>query len=340
MQNGIAVLLLLLSTFAWAQVETTEENLNQTKLQSIKELKRFAFGSCNDQNDPQPLWDDLQKMNPDLFAWGGDIIYADWERDYDIAKSYAHQKDHPGYKEFREKTPIIGIWDDHDFAADNADGTNSHKVENQKLLLDFLDEPRYSPRRSQEGIYTSYEFGPSSRRVKITMLDNRYFKNLDPNAPMLGEAQWQWLEEEFKSSQAKIHFVMAGLSIFSPLLPYGEEWWEKPVEVQRLLGLVEKYKPQGLVFLTGDKHFGTIFKGSGQLEMVSSGMTHVVTRKAWWYLSRKYPVTYFGLNYGLIDINWENNDPKITLRFRGVSKKDIYRQVYKWVGSDWKRIRE
>lgn len=340
MQNGLAIVLLFLAGLTWAQEDLPEENLNQTKIESIKELRRFAFGSCNDQNDPQPLWEDLTTMNPDLFAWGGDIIYADWEREYDIAKSFEKQRLIPAYDQFRRKTPIIGIWDDHDYAADNADGTNTHKVQNQKLLLDFLDEPRASKRRTQEGIYTSYEFGPASRRVKIIMLDNRYFKNLDPAAPMLGEAQWSWLEEEFRTSTAKLHFVMAGLSIFSPLLPYSEEWWHYPGEVNRLLGLIEKYKPPGLVFLTGDKHFGTIFKGSGQLEMISSGMTHVVPRKTWWYLSRKFPVTFFGLNYGLIDIDWVGGAPKLTMRFRGVAKKDIYRQVYQWESADWKRIRE
>lgn len=340
MQNGFAFFLLLLSGFSWAQVDGSIENLNQTKLESIREIKSFAFGSCNNQNDPQPLWDDLNEIRPDLFAWAGDIIYADWERNYDIEKSYVDQKNLPAYKKFRLKTPIIGTWDDHDYAADNADGTNSEKVQNQKLLLDFLDEPRNSARRKQEGVYTSYSFGPSEREVKFILLDNRYFKNLEPNAPMLGETQWQWLEEEFKNSSAKIHFVMSGLSIFSPLIPYSEEWWHYPGEVNRLLALIEKYKPKGLVFLTGDKHFGTIFKGSGQLEMISSGMTHVVSRRAWWYLSRKYPVTYFGLNYGLIDIDWIKGDPRLIMRFRGTAKKDIYRQVYQWQEGDWKRITE
>ena len=340
MQKGFALILLLVSGLSWAQVETTEENLNQSKIENLKELKRFAFGSCNDQNDPQPLWEDVNEMKPDLFAWSGDIIYADWERDYDIEKSYAKQREIPGYKRLRSRVPIIGTWDDHDYAADNADGTNSEKVANQKHLLDFLDEPRNSVRRKREGVYTSYDFGPASRRVKIILLDNRYFKNLEPSAPMLGEAQWAWLEEELKNSQAKLHFIMTGLSIFSPLLPYSEEWGHYPSEVQRLLGLVEKYKPSGLVFLTGDKHFGTIFRRYGQLEMISSGMTHVVTRRTWWYLSRKFPITFFGLNYGLIDIDWVEGAPKLTMRFRGTAKKDIYRQVHQWKDGDWKRIQE
>ena len=364
MRNGFALLLVLLTSLAFAQTEprpdpeidppveteigTTEpepeiplpHNENEEKLRTIKNITRFAFGSCNNQNEAQPLWKDVLKTKPDLFIWNGDIVYADWETKYDIKESYQKQKAHPDYLKVRKQTPILGIWDDHDFGEDDADGRNPKKSENQKFLLDFLDEPANSPRRTQEGVYTSYEYGEPSKRVKFILLDNRYFKNLEADTPLLGNKQWSWLEQELKNSTAKIHFIMTGLSIFSPLLPYSEEWWHHPSEVNRMLKLINTYKPQGLVFLTGDKHFGTIFKSYGQLEMISSGMTHVVNPKAWWYLRRKFPITWFGLNYGLIDIAWEKTVPVITMSFRSVDGRDIYKQKYRWGQETWDRIRQ
>jgi alkaline phosphatase D len=333
MQNGFALLLLLLTTTLFAQT-------NQDRLEVLKQKNptRIAFGSCNNQNHAQPMWDDLMLTHPDFFIWGGDIIYADWERKYDIKGSYEKQKKHPGYRAFAEKTPIIGLWDDHDFGGNNANGKNPHKTENQKLLLDFLDVPENSPRRTQEGVYASYEFGEEGKRIKVILLDGRYFKGLDPEAPMLGKKQWEWFEGELKNSTAQIHLIMTGLSIFSPLLPYSEEWRETPVEINRMVKLMEDYKPMGTVFLTGDKHFASIFRSQGQLEFLASGMTHVIDHRAWWYLTRKFPVTYFGLNYGMIDVEWEGPTPVLTLSVRTEDHRSLFQQTYRWEGGRWDRI--
>ncbi len=336
MAKGFALYLLLFSLFsfpAWSQTTNIE------RLNAVGDITRIAFGSCNDQNDPQPLWQDLQKTNPDLFIWGGDVIYADWEASYNMAASYQKQLLHQDYLTFRSKTPIIGTWDDHDYAWDNADGTAMNKKASQKMFLDFLEEPETSMRRIQEGVHTAYDLGVEGRKIKVILLDNRYFKNLDPNYPILGKTQWDWLESQFKTSKADLHFVVTGLPVFSPLIPYTEEWTENFKEVQRMLDLINKYKPKGIMFLTGDKHFAAISQNYGQLEFMSSGMTHVTQQRTWWYLGKKYPLTYFGLNYGLIDISWQGSTPKLRLAIRGTSGRDINPANFIWNKSknkwDW-----
>lgn len=337
MQNGFALLLLILTTSLFAQTPlmTNQEKLEQLK---SKNLTRIAFGSCNNQNQKQPLWKDLLQTKPDLWIWGGDIIYADWERNYNIKASYEKQKSIPDYKAFTEITPVIGIWDDHDYASNDANGRNPKKQENQQLLLDFLDEAADSPRRTQEGVYTSYEFGEEGKKVKIILLDGRYFKGLEADAPVLGNKQWEWFENEIKNSTAQVNFIMTGLSIFSPLLPYSEEWWHWPDEVKRLRRILDDHKPQGVVFLTGDKHFASVFRSYGQLEFLSSGMTHVIDRRAWWYLGRKYPSTYFGINYGMIDIDWSGATPLITLAARTPNHRSVFNQKYRWGKGKWDRV--
>ncbi len=332
MWNGIAWTLLFLTTTLFAQTNNIE------RLNSITNLSRIAFGSCNDQKDAQPLWKDLMTTKPELFIWGGDAIYADWERSYNMAGSYQKQKDQPDYQAFANQTPIIGTWDDHDYSKNNADGTLLTKRDSQQQFLDFIEEPEGSLRRLQEGIYTSYEFGDDDKRIKVILLDNRYFKNLEADARMLGNMQWKWLEKELTNSKAKIHFIVAGLSIFSPLLPYTEEWGETG-DMNRMLKLLTKTKPSGVLFLTGDKHFGSIFKRYNQLEFMSSGMTHVAPRKTWWYLGQKYPTTFFGLNYGLIDIAWEEGIPLLTLSIRNNRGEDIHRSKVKWQTDTWTFIR-
>ena len=326
--HTLALLLLFsLSTFA---------QTNHDRLTNLTTIKRFAFGSCNDQNDKQPLWNDLIKQKPDLWVWGGDNIYADWGKSDAVKRAYKIQNAQPDYVKFKSMTPMIGTWDDHDYAYNNADGNIGLKKESQRLHLDFFDVPADSPRRLQEGIYTTHQFsGEGGQKIKFIILDNRYFKDVDPKAPMLGEAQWLWLENELKTSTADLHFFVVGLSVFSPTLPYTEEWWHYPKEVERMQKILKDVKAP--VFLTGDKHFSSIFKYWGQLEFLSSGLTHTVDRKAWWYIGRKYPKTFFGLSYGQIDIAWADTMPIIKMTIRNASGKDIHPTTWRWEKGTWNK---
>lgn len=330
MQMIFALLMFCVSLNALAKT-------NFERLSELKDLKRIAFGSCNDQGDAQPLWEDLLVQKPDLWIWGGDNVYVDWMAGQSMENAYQFQNKHPRYHLFKQQTPIIGTWDDHDYAYNNATGSYQEKAFSQQLALDFLEVPQNSFLREQEGIYQSYEFGAENKRIKILLLDNRYFKNLDPEYPMLGKTQWQWLEDQLTHSTAKIHFIVTGLPVLSPIIPYTEEWAETS-ELNRMLNLLNKTKPQGVVFLTGDKHFSSIYKRWGHLEFMSSGMTHVAPSNTWWYLGRKYPTTFFGLSYGQIDINWEEETPVLKMSMRTTNGKDVHLSEYKWMEDSWKRI--
>ncbi|MFP5385955.1 MAG: alkaline phosphatase D family protein [Bacteriovoracia bacterium] len=298
-------------------------------------LKRFVFGSCNDQNRPQPLWKEMLKQKPDLFIWGGDNVYSDKEKPTNLRLAFEKQNRNPDYQLFKSKVKIIGTWDDHDFGGNNTTGRYSRKKEAQKLFLDFLGEPRNSPRRKQEGIYTSYTFG----KVKFILLDNRYFMDLDPRASLLGEKQWQWLEKELKNNKAKVTFIMSGLSILSPVHPLSDGAWPNyPTERDRLLELVERQGTGGVVFLTGDMHFSSIFRRRGHLEFLSSGLTHRVPRVFWWYLGRRYETSFFGLNYGQVDIAWDNDTPILTMSIRDRYGAQFHKRTFRLDGNEWVQL--
>lgn len=330
MQPVLALFLFFISFSVLAQT-------NHERVLALKTIKRITFGSCNNQNDHQPLWKDVAAQKPDLWIWGGDAIYADWGKSERVSRGYEKQNKIADYVAFKANTPMLGTWDDHDYGFNEAGGNVTYKKQSQELHLDFLEVPKDSPRRLQEGIYTSYEFGEESEKIKIIILDNRYFKGLDPKAPILGEAQWQWLENQFKNSTAHLHFIVAGLSVFSPTLPYTEEWWHYPVEVNRMQSLLKTHRVKAPVFLTGDKHFSSIFKYWGQLEFMSSGMTHTAPYRTWWYLGRKYPTTYFGLSYGVIDIEWKDTIPTLTMFMRN-GTKTIHKTKVVWKSNTWSFI--
>lgn len=298
-------------------------------------LRRIAFGSCSDQKDPQPLWLPILKDRPDLFIHGGDNIYADTKDPAQLKASYDLQWANTDYQTFRKSVPVIGIWDDHDFGYNDSDGNNPIKNYAQKYFLDFLNEPASSPRRKQQGIYQSYSYG----RIKIFLLDNRYFRKSDPKAPLLGETQWQWLEKEIKESKSDLNIIVSGLTVFSKEVPGSDEWADYPVEQNRLVNLLKKYRPKGLLVLSGDKHFASIYKRQGFLEFLSSGMTHNRPRYLQLYFDQFFQDAHHVYNYGLVDIKWDGSDPEIQLSIKSLAGQTVIATTYKWQNSDWVKLK-
>ena len=168
---------------------------------------------------------------PDLFLFLGDNIYAD-TRDMAVMKrKYAELAAQPGFARLRDSTPVVAMWDDHDFGENDAGGDYPQKDASRRAFLDFWGEPADSPRRDRDGIYASYVFGPPGQRVQVILPDLRYnrtamlpmelsgtdyeawaekrvasglplpgpyMRNPDPRATMLGERQWQWLERQLE----------------------------------------------------------------------------------------------------------------------------------------------
>lgn len=328
-------LITLLTTYAYAS------NKNVQMLDQIKRLEHFAFGSCNSQKRSQPLWEYINRDNPQLWIWGGDNIYADTSDPNIIQQLYQYQNNVPGYKQLKKTTPIIGIWDDHDYGYDNATWNNPMKHISQQLFLDFIAEPSKSTRRIKEGVYTSHTFGQIGQRVKFIFLDNRFnHSSPEKDADLLGSDQWVWLENELKYSKAQVHFIMAGLSILSAKIPKTEEWNDHPKAKERLLNLINKYNPRGLVFLSGDKHFASVFQRDGHLEFMSSGMTHTVPKYLRRYVSRFYPNTFYGLNYGQVKINWETTPVEIELNVKTYREEPVWSFKYRLNKKNkWEKIK-
>lgn len=315
-------LLLLLSFNAHATQQDLLAQLNTTKLKSIQDLHDFAFGSCNEQWSPQPLWKRIMRLNPQLFIWGGDAIYADTQNAENLRIDYLMQNTVPDYQLFTQKIPIIGTWDDHDYGYNNADANNPIKKQSQQMFLDFIRVPSDSFIRQQQGVYSSHNFGPAHRRIKIILLDMRYHMK-EPGADILGQQQWQWLEQQLKNSDAKIHFILGSYSILGRRMRISEELEDYPQAFKRFFNLISKYRPQGLVFLSGDKHFSSIFQRKGFLEFMSTGMTHTYPNSmvGRMYNKRFFPFTFYGLNFGMVRIRWQGNVPHLRLEIWGQKDK-------------------
>lgn len=302
-------------------------------------LQRIVFGSCADQDEPQPIWSAIEDENPDLFILAGDNIYGDTENMDTLRHEYQKLAAKPGFKTLRETTPLLATWDDHDYGANDVGHWYPKKQQSESIFLDFFDVPEDSPRRHRPGIYAAHRYGPPGKRVQIILLDTRYFRdrfekielseaaeelgfgpyvpNRDPAATMLGDAQWTWLRQQLEKP-ADVRLIVSSIQVLSP--DHGWEVWNQmPLERNRLFGLIDDTKAEGVIFLSGDVHWSELSRYDGGaypfFDLTSSALNQE------WPQGENLPnplrvgdTVYPYPNYGSVTIDWSRTDPRIHLR--------------------------
>jgi alkaline phosphatase D len=286
------------------------------------------------------LWDDIVAQKPDVWIWLGDNIYGDSESMDTLRAKYAIQKSNPVYQQLRQSASIVGIWDDHDYGVNDGGKEYPKRRKSQQLMLDFLDEPTDSPLRKQKGAYSAHTYGPKGQRVKVILLDARYFRDPlkkegkvnvpDPSGKILGEAQWQWLANELTNSDADVHIIGSGIQILPEEHVY-EKWANFPTERKRLLDLLGKTKPKGTFLISGDRHMAEVSRvsvpglGYDLYDITSSGLTHVSEPHEEANRHRVGPIVS-KLNYGLVTINWNVKPITATININGDNRETYLTQ--------------
>jgi alkaline phosphatase D len=308
-----------------------------TAIEETKVLETIAFGSCNRTDLEQNIWPSIRQTNPDLWIWLGDAIYADTENMEKMKRMYEEQKAVQAYTYFVRTTPIIGTWDDHDYGESDGGKNFKAKAEAQQLFLDFLDVPETAEVRQTEGVYQSYLIGEADKTVKIIVLDTRYFRDdlekdpsgkarylLNKEGDILGEKQWQWLENELATSTAAFNIICSSIQVLAEEQLF-EKWANFPTARQRLLDLIVKTQPQHPIMISGDRHIGEVAKikldGFEQpiYEITSSGLTHAYTKNSATAEPNKYRVGNLinQRHFALLQIDWQTK--KITSEIRDVN---------------------
>ena len=292
-------------------------------------LDRFAFGSCNRQDAPQPLWKPIIADRPDLWIWMGDNIYGDSPVMDTLRAKYARQNANVDYQLLKASTPLIGIWDDHDYGINDGDKRFAQKKESRDLMFDFLTVPAGAPERKREGGYSAHTYGTGDQQVKVILLDGRYFRDtlsrldrqyqVNLTGQMLGDAQWKWLEEELNTSTARVNFIISGVQ-FLPTEHVYEKWANFPKEREKLLDLIARSGAQNPILMSGDRHIAEIMKledsrfPKGLYEVTASGLTHTWSGIAEEKNSFRVSELVAKLNYGLASFDWAKNELLIEIK--------------------------
>ncbi len=293
----------------------------------------IAFSSCLNQYQDTSIWDRIREQNPALFLFMGDTIYADTHNMAVKRQAFAKLNADKHYREFKKNSRILAVWDDHDYGLNDAGGSYGEKRQMQKIFLDAFDEPKDSPRRTQEGIYTAEELNINGKIVQILVVDVRYFRTswtYGPKDPpysrtyteddreastMLGEAQWQWLREQTRRKADLRLFVTSTPALSDDYK--GERWGAFPRERARLFETMAATSGKWVI-ITGDRHFAQVSKRNDILnyplvELLASGMNTVWEDGAKEADRYREGETLADYNFGVLRINGQKGSLRYAL---------------------------
>jgi alkaline phosphatase D len=313
-----------LSSLALLTVTTKLQALDRLKTESrsIRPLKlmpkrvgqyRIMFGSCNKPEKGQAHFDLLQKLDPDLFLWLGDCVYADTKDKNKLVATFKVLKENSHYAKFAKSVEVEGVWDDHDYGWNNSGSEYELKEFSQQNYLNFLGTQKSDPRWNRKGIYHSLDRGGA----KIIMFDCRYHKT---EQDMLGEEQWQFVEKQLREAhlnKVPLTILASSITVIGPEYRGSEGWHNTPYSRDRLFSLLQTYPQNKVVFISGDKHFSAFMERTmlqtRYTEFMASGMTHNTPFFLKPSMKTKYGADncQFENNFGIIDLDFNNDQAQL-----------------------------
>ena len=323
---------------SWPEVEDnldiSPRDRNQTAV---------AFASCLHERRAAPIFQPLLEANPDLLVMMGDNAYIDLperpRRAADFRRAYRRLAQQPYWQAVTQRIPVLATWDDHDYGYNDAGRRWRLKETAKQEFMNFFGVPLDARMRGHAGVYSAVTVGPPGRRLQIILLDTRTFRGdlskkiaaglrrggpyrptNDRNRPLLGEAQWRWLEAALRRP-AEVRLVVSSIQVVSR--EHGWECWGNfPHELQRLYGLIEDTRARGVIFLSGDRHQAEISADRDPIvpyplyDITSSGLNQ---RERSVSEPNRYRVgeLHRRSHFGLLRIDWSRPGPMVRVELVG-----------------------
>lgn len=240
-------------------------------LDSVPDVS-IVLGSCaylfdrhlgEEDSEPQAqIFNSMAQTNPDIVLWMGDNVYLrspDLSSYSGFVNRYTHTRNHDSVQQLLQCAPNIAIWDDHDFGANNAVGSAPYADIALQAFQTFWANPESSFGREHGSIATTYRY----MDVELFLLDNRTFRQLPAaygdSAQVFGREQIDWLKENILASFASVKIVVAGGQLLNAYNKF-ENHSRYPEEHKYLLQTLEQLSKQGVIIVSGDRHFSEITK--------------------------------------------------------------------------------
>ncbi|MGH1336595.1 MAG: alkaline phosphatase D family protein [Aureispira sp.] len=331
MKSLYGILFLLLLTACWT--------IKPTK--TLDKTYRIGLGSCAKQTKEQSILTTVVQRAPNVFLYLGDNIYGDTRDMQELQAKYQQLAEKPSFQALKAQVPLLATWDDHDYGENDAGRYYPYKDSSKAIFLDFWEEPASSTRWQHEGVYHALFLENAPLRLQVILLDTRSFRDdlthrikgqktlykndyqptISPDSTFLGDAQWTWLEHQLQQP-ADLRLI-ASSNQFAHQYNGWESWNNVPHEQMRFLQLIQKTKANGVVFLSGDVHWGELSCWKNPYtypiyDLTSSGLTQNWSDTE--PNTRRLGKVVRQNNFGLIEVDVTPQDT--TLTFQLINKKN------------------
>ena len=162
--------------------------------------KSFTAGwssCCGRGSENSSIFTTIKDQNLDFFCHLGDLYYHDissndkWAFHSNLDKVFRS----PNQAAFYANTPVAYMWDDHDFGANNADGTSASRPAALTVYRERV--PHYPLSNSSGPVYQAFTYG----RVRFILTDLRSSSSKtsnsdDSNKSKMGAEQKAWFFNE------------------------------------------------------------------------------------------------------------------------------------------------
>ena len=234
----------------------------------------IAVGACSRVGTNGAVFDAIRSLDPTLFVVTGDFHYANIGED-DPGKFrdvLDHQFTRTAPSALLRSAPLAYVWDDHDYGANNADGTSDSRPAAMEVYRQYV--PHYALAGADSAIYQAFTIG----RVRVIMTDTRSARSpaSDPDnasKTMLGAPQKAWLKEELRAARDAYPLIIwvNSLPWIAAAAPGGDDWGGYATERAEIAEFIADEGIDGLVMVSGDAHMVAIDDGSNSDYSTSGG---------------------------------------------------------------------
>jgi phosphodiesterase/alkaline phosphatase D-like protein len=245
----------------------------------------FAAASCALSGSNGTVFDAIRENDPLFFMATGDMFYNNISKnDPELyLNAYTAALTMPAQAKMRLNSPVVYMWDDHDFGPNNSDRDSPSKEAAQLSYRHLTPSYPLVVNGETGPVYHAFTVG----RVRFIMTDLRSERSpaSDPDnaeKTMFGEEQKAWFKQELLAANGVyplIVWVQAVPWIANPSTG-ADHWGMYTTEREEIANFIADNDIEGILMISGDAHMLAIDDGTHSDYSTNGGGGFVVFHAA------------------------------------------------------------
>jgi len=310
----------------------------------------FMVGSCiyiNDSiydrpvaNGKKPygmsasIMETMGNTKADFMIWLGDNHYyreADFSSVAGMKYRFSHDRKIPETQKLLRAMPNYAIWDDHDFGSNDSHRGYEYRDSSLSLFSRYWAN-NFAGSKDCPGVQSKFSYSDA----EFYLMDDRYYRSseklIGDDQAYWGTCQMNWLKDNLISSRATFKIICNGNQVLNPNIQVGECMHEYQKEYTELMNFITQNKIEGVIFITGDRHFSELVKvtprgGYSIIDYTSSPLTsspYIPNGNEAKNNDRVEGSLQTVQNFGLISIYGKRNERILKISTRDAQGKELF----------------